>query len=68
MSSTSGHPPFDPTKQPPYSPSDKQICLYVAEMCVGLRQLATRHRLRTITYLLDMARLESERTAKELPD
>lgn len=50
------------------APSDKQVCTYIAEMCTELKQLARRPRFRTISYLLDMARLESERTAKDLPD
>ena len=60
-------PPFAP---PPSSgtPSDRQICLYISEMCSELRQLAKRPKLRTINYLLDMARLESEKMGKELPD
>ena len=64
----SGRSTFDPPQPPPGTPTDKQICLYIAEMCTELRHLARRPRFRTISYLLDMARLESERTAKDLPD
>ena len=52
----------------PSTPTEKQICTYIAEMCAELRHLARRPRFRTVGYLLDMARLEAERTAKELPD
>ena len=50
------------------TPTDKQICAYIAEMCTDLGHLARRPSLRTIKYLLDMARLESERAGKDLPD
>jgi hypothetical protein len=49
-------------------PSDKQVSLYVAEMCVELRRMARKPRFRTISYLLDMVRLEAERIAGDLPD
>jgi hypothetical protein len=53
---------------PPGSqPSDKEICLYVAEMCTELRRMARRPRFRTISYLLDMVRLEAEKIASDLP-
>ena len=57
-----------PVNPPPSSgpPTDEQICAYVAEMCAELRHLARRPQLRTINYLLDMARLESERMARML--
>lgn len=53
---------------PPASgpPTDEQLCTYIAEMCGELRHLARRPQFRTINYLLDMARVESERMAKVL--
>ena len=57
--------PSQPSSGPP---SDRQISLYISEMCAELRQLAKQPRFRTVNYLLDMARLESERLSKELPD
>ncbi len=48
------------------SPTDEQVCGYIAEMCSELRHLARAPRFRIIGYLLDMARLESERLAKDL--
>lgn len=54
---------------PPHSPpTDKEICLYVAEMCTELRRMARRPRFRTISYLLDMVRLEAEKIAGDLPE
>lgn len=64
----SARPVFVPPPPAPGTPTDKQICTYVAEMCTELRYLARRPRFRTINYLLDMARLESEKLAKDLPD
>lgn len=58
--------PVLPQPAPSGSPSDADICAYIAELCAELRHLARKPRLRTIDYLLDMARLEAERTAKEL--
>ena len=51
----------------PGTPSEKEICQYIAEMCGELRRLASHSKFRTVGYLLDMARLESERMAKDLP-
>ncbi len=53
---------------PGSSPSDKEICLYVADMCTELRRMARRPRFRMIGYLLDMIRLEAEKIAGDLPD
>ncbi len=53
---------------PASPPSDKDICLYVAEMCTELRRMARRPRFRTISYLLDVVRLEAEKIAGDLPD
>ena len=50
----------------PHAPTDKQILAYIAEMCAELRCLAHRPRFRTVNYLLDMARLEAERSLKDL--
>ena len=47
-------------------PSSEELCSYIAEMCGELRSLSRLPTFRTINYLLDMARLEAERTAKEL--
>ena len=58
---------FGPSS-PGLPPSDKEICLYVAEMCSELRRMARRPRFRTISYLLDMVRLEAEKMAGDLPD
>ena len=52
----------------PGTPTDKETCQYISEMCAELRHLAKRPRFRTINYLLDMARLEAEKMGKELPD
>ncbi len=60
--------PVAPPQPLPGPPSDRQICLYISEMCSELRHLARRPKFRTISYLLDMARLESEKMAKDLPD
>ncbi len=46
-------------------PSGEDVCLYIAELCGELRSLGQSPRFRTINYLLDMARLEAERSAKE---
>ncbi|RYC31788.1 hypothetical protein D3273_11685 [Lichenibacterium minor] len=62
--------PVSPSQVPPPPsgrPSDKQICHYISEMCLELSHLARRPNFRTISYLLDMARLESEKMGKELP-
>ncbi len=62
-----GRPAFGPL--PPTSPpTDRQICLYLAEMCSELRRMARRPRFRTIAYLLDMVRLEAEKMAETLPE
>ncbi|RYB04966.1 hypothetical protein [Lichenibacterium ramalinae] len=47
-------------------PTDEQLCDYIADMCGELRHLARRPQFRTISYLLDMARVEAERMAKAL--
>ncbi len=47
-------------------PSAEDLCIYVAELCSELRALTRRPRFRTLNYLLDMARLEAERMAKDL--
>ena len=57
-----------PPEPQPGSPTERQICLYISEMCSELRHLAKHPKFRTISYLLDMARMESERMAKDLPD
>lgn len=50
------------------TPSDEDVARYLAEMCDELRRLtAGRPKLRTLAYLLDMARLEAERWVKPLP-
>lgn len=58
--------PVGPKTAPPAPPTDAETCAYIAELCAELRHLARKPRLRTIDYLLDMARLEAERTAKAL--
>jgi hypothetical protein len=62
---SSSPPALPPT---PGIPSEKEICRYIAEMCSELRLLAKHSRLRTVNYLLDMARLEAERLGETLPD
>ena len=44
--------------------SDAEIAVYVAELCRELRDLSREPEFRTLNYLLDMARLEAERVAK----
>ena len=61
-------PALTPPPSPSGSPTDEQLCTYIAEMCSELRHLARRPRFRTINYLLDMARLESEKMARDLRD
>lgn len=61
-------PPPAPSSPLSGAPTDRQICHYISEMCSELRQLARRPRFRTVSYLLDMARLEAERMGKEMPD
>jgi hypothetical protein len=58
--------PVSPQTAPPGPPTDADTCAYIAELCAELRYLARKPRLRTIDYLLDMVRLEAERTAKDL--
>ena len=48
------------------SVSDAERCSYIAEMCLELRELAARSRLRDLNYLLDLARAEAEYMAKQL--
>ena len=60
--------PVAPPQPLPEPPSDRQICVYISEMCSELRHMARRPKFRTISYLLDMARLEAEKMAKDLPD
>lgn len=55
-----------PADSAPGPPTDADTCAYIAELCAELRHLARKPRLRTIDYLLDMVRLEAERTAKDL--
>lgn len=40
------------------------IAAYVADMCADLRRVATHPKMRTISSLLDMARVEAERLAE----
>ncbi len=47
-------------------PNSEDVCIYIAEICGELRTLAQGPRFRTINYLLDMARLEAERMAKDM--
>ena len=47
------------------APTEGELCAYVAEMCGELRTLSRRPSFRTLNYLLDMARLEAERMAKD---
>ena len=63
----SSGPPVVPPPSPG-TPSDRDICQYIAEMCAELRGLASGATFRTLNYLLDMARLEAERLARSLPE
>ena len=50
------------------SPDDaerRDAAEYVAAMCRDLGALASRSRLATLAYLLDMARLEAETAARD---
>ena len=64
----SARPPSALLPPSPGTPSEKDICRYIAEMCSELRGLASGAKFRTINYLLDMARLEAERVAQSLPE
>ncbi len=64
MSNASEHP--EPPAGQALTPSNEDICAYIAEICAELRDLAQRPPFRTINYLLDMARLEAERMGKEI--
>ena len=48
------------------SPSAEELCSYIAEICGELRALTRHPTFRTLNYLLDMARLEAERMARDL--
>ena len=64
MSNASEHP--EPPVGQALTPSNEDLCAYIAEICAELRDLAQRPPFRTINYLLDMARLEAERMGKEI--
>jgi len=53
------------TRRDGMMPTGEDLCLYIAEICDELRSLARSPRFRMINYLLDMARLEAERSANE---
>ncbi|MET0314679.1 MAG: hypothetical protein ABW275_09835 [Hansschlegelia sp.] len=42
----------------------RDAAAYVAALVHDLREIARRHNLSTLAYLLDMARLEAESTAR----
>lgn len=50
----------------PYT--DEDVCQYIQDMCLELRSLSRRPRLRTLHYLIDMVRLEAERTVRQMKD
>jgi glutamate synthase domain-containing protein 2 len=45
----------------------RQVAAYVAALASELRELARRHRLATLAYLMDIARLEAEAAARSEP-
>ena len=45
-------------------PSIAEMATYISDTCADLRRVATHPRLRTINYLLDMARVEASRLAE----
>jgi hypothetical protein len=47
-------------EEAPLSPEDEGQAAYIADLVGGLSLIARRHRLDTLRYLLDMAKLEAE--------
>jgi hypothetical protein len=48
-------------EEAPLSPEDRvAAAAYIADLVGGLSLIARRHRLATLRYLLDMAKLEAE--------
>ena len=52
---------------PSETASDAVVFAYIAQMSAELRSLSHGPKFRTVNYLLDMARLEAERSVKEVP-
>ena len=50
------------------SPTLIERAVYIAETCEELYRIAGPPRLRTLSYLIDMARIEAERTVKDLQE
>lgn len=50
----------------PLTPTIVERATYIAETCAELYRLAGPPRLRTLSYLIDMARIEAERIAKDV--
>jgi len=55
-----------PEPSPNLDPADRAAAAaYVAEMSSDLAAIARRHGLDTLSYILDMARLEAENASRE---
>lgn len=50
----------------PLTPTIAERATYIAEVCVELSRLAAPSRMRTLSYLIDTARHEAERIAKQV--
>ena len=48
----------------PDGETPKDAAAYIAELSAGLSSVARRHRLDTLVYILDMARMEAEILAR----
>jgi hypothetical protein len=48
----------------PDGETPKDAAAYIAELSAGLSSVARRHRLGTLVYILDMARMEAEILAR----
>jgi hypothetical protein len=57
--------PSMPQDEPvPDGETPKDAAAYIAELSAGLSSVARRHRLGTLVYILDMARMEAEILAR----
>lgn len=54
--------------QPDQTQSPRSAALYIRRMSAELGHLARRHHLEPLAYILEMARLEADQTARELTD
>lgn len=45
----------------------RETAVYIAELTADLARIARRHRMDTLCYLLEMARLEAQNVAGGLP-